>query len=657
MAEVRPEEVRSVDSHGKSNSNRLCFTHYAVLLCGCLAGVVAAALVSSLPIDFSAGIIEAKRLGIVSKTILTGYPKNRDILTYAAFILLPVVFSLGTWLIWSRGQRTALSSALRTVPAAMSAPFPSRPVLAITITLICLLMSFNINNFYESAGGWAFLGEEGQFLADVQFLLNGGEYARDFFCLYGPLVVYPLAWTMKVFGASVMVGRFHTYVLTLISAVILVALLNRTIRNRGIFIAASLFMGALFIGGGGRTNATLLRVMLGFVPLLILYRHAGRERKMPAVAAGTVLGICLLFSQEVGLCALIATGVFLCLEAYTTKAFRLLIKQCGLVGMGCFLVVLPMLGYMYRQGALDRFFESLYGYPKLVTLGYGSLPFPSFIQFLAAPLTSGAYFPYWMIGIYLLASISLLVLLLLGLGNRDLHFRAALLVFGMLLFRAALGRSDESHFFFALPPALLLTSLMFDDAVRGLAGSPLIALKTGRSMLIGALLLSLVLLFGTSRVLRENIANVFTELRRFPSKFTVQEMGVALPRLNRGGTFYDSVTAEDLVKIGSALDRYTKPGEYVLFFPNEAAYYFLFNRRAPTRYVHAYFAITTDQRREMVAELEHNKPAYVVYSLDTWRIDDIPEDVQVPEVTGYLRERYSVAEDLGNILILRRKGP
>jgi hypothetical protein len=645
-----------MDSSDKTSHNSLCFIHWAVLVCGCLAGVVVAALVSSLPIDFSAGIAEAKRLGIASKTILAGYPKNRDVLLYAAFILLPVILSLGAWFVWSRGRRRELAMLFRCEAETMVPSGNNRRYVVLVLLLVILLAKFNINNFYEPAGGWAFLGEEGQFLADAQILLGGGDYARDFFCLYGPLVVYPLAWAMKFFGSSVMVGRFYTYGLTLISAVILVTLLNRTIRNRGIFIVASLIMGALFISGGGRTNATLLRVFLGFVPLLILYRHAGSERKLPAVTAGAVLGISLLFSQEVGLCALIATAVFLCLEAHATGTYRRLAGQGGLVAAGCCLMVLPMLGYMYRQNAFGRFFESLYGYPKLVTLGYGSLPFPSFMEFLSAPLSGGAYFPYWMIGIYLVSAISLLVSLFLGLDNRDIHLRSALLVFGLLLFRAALGRSDESHFFFALPPAMLLTVLMFDDALREAADCSLGAVKKGRHILIGALLISLIFLFMTSSVVHENIINVFTELRRLPSKFSVQKRGVELPQLSRGGTFYDPATAADLVKIGNALDRYTKPGDHVLFFPNEAAYYFLFNRSVPTRFVFSYFAITTAQRREMVAELEHTKPAYVIYTLDAWRIDDITEDVQVPEVAGYLREKYSVAEDLGNILILRRKG-
>ena len=635
---------------------RLLWTQWAILLGGCLAGLVAAAVVSSFPFDFSHELAEAKRLGIVSLTIQAGYPKSRDVLGYAAIILLPVAFPFGAWLVWSRGRKPALAELLRCEPAAPAGPAVSRRFMALALVVVCVLLQFNINNFYEPAGGWAFLGEEGQFLADAQVLLGGGDYARDFLCLYGPLVVYPLAFAMKLFGATVLVGRFYTYGLTLVSAGILIYMLNLTIRNRVLFIAASLILGALFIGGGGRTNATLMRVLLGFVPLLILYRHAAGRSKLTSLAAGVALGISLLFSQEVGLCAVIATGGFLFLEAHAAGSYRRLAAQAGLVAAGGSLMVLPMLGYFYSRGSLGRFFESLYGYPKLVTLGFGSLPFPPLAAFLTAPLSGGAYFPYWMIGIYLLAAVSLLVLLSLGPGNREIHFRAALLVFGMLLFRAALGRSDESHYFFALLPALMLAVLMLDDSVRRLADCPHRTLEIGRRTLIGGLLISLILLFGTSRILRANLANVFSELRRFPTKFSVQEAGVAVPELPRGGTFYDPATAQDLVKIKGVLDRYTKPGDYVLFFPNEAAYYFLFDRRVPTRYVHAYFAITTQHRLEMAAELERSRPAYVVYTLDNWRMDGILEDVAVPEVVHYLKDKYEKAEDFGNILILRRKG-
>lgn len=635
---------------------RLLWTQWAILLCGSLAGLIAAAIVSGFSFDFSRELAQARELGIVSRTILAGYPKSRDVLGYALLVLFPVSFACAAWLAWSRGRREDLAQLLRCQPAPLPGASTGRRLAALAFVLSFLLVQFNINNIYEPAGGWAFLGEEGQFLAYAQILLGGGDYARDFLCLYGPLVVYPLTWAMKLFGASMVVARFYTYGLTVVSAFILIATVNLTIRNRALFIAASLFLGALFVGGGGRTSATLLRVLLGFVPLLVLYRYRESRSKLPPVAAGVAIGVSLLFSQEVGLCAVIATGAFLCLESYVARSVRPLALNGGLAAGGCALVLLPMLGYFYRQDALGRFFESLYGYPKLVALGFGALPFPSLRTLFSAPFASGAYFPYWMIGIYLLAAVTLLVLLFLGLGDRDVNFRSALLVFGMLLFRAALGRSDESHYIFAILPALLLALLMLDDALTGLAERPQRTLDVGRRLLVGGLVVSLLLLFGGARVLRENLKNACTELGRFPGKFSVQQTGVALPWLTRsGGARFDQATAEDLAKIRGVLERHTKPGEPVLFFPNEAAYYFLFDRPVPSRYVHAYFAVTTQHRQEMVAELERSRPACVIHTLDNWRIDDIMEDVQVPEVVRYLKENYQLAEDLGNMLVLRRK--
>ena len=102
------------------------------------------------------------------------------------------------------------------------------------------------------------------------------------------------------------------------------------------------------------------------------------------------------------------------------------------------------------------------------------------------------------------------------------------------------------------------------------------------------------------------------------------------------------------------LDANTKSGEYVYFFPNEAAYYFLLDRNNPTRYAMSYFAITSSQRRELVSELEINKPTYVVYSRQTWRIDDIQAKVQVPEVISYLNDKYKITRNLGNVVIAKR---
>ena len=142
-------------------------------------------------------------------TILNGYPKSRDILFYAALILLPVGFSLGAWLLWSKRRRPELAALF--VPESPEAPpaIDSRKVAVLAVVLVITWLSFNINGFYAPTSGWTFVGEDGEYLAWANILLDGGTYARDFFCIYGPLMVYPVAWTMKLLGASIVAYRIH----------------------------------------------------------------------------------------------------------------------------------------------------------------------------------------------------------------------------------------------------------------------------------------------------------------------------------------------------------------------------------------------------------------------------------------------------------------
>jgi nickel-dependent lactate racemase len=108
------------------------------------------------------------------------------------------------------------------------------------------------------------------------------------------------------------------------------------------------------------------------------------------------------------------------------------------------------------------------------------------------------------------------------------------------------------------------------------------------------------------------------------------------------------------MKISSFIQANTIPHEYVYFFPNEAAYYFFFDRHNPTRYAAVYHAITREHRLELVADLEKKKPRFVVYSMTTARIDGISENIQAPEVVEYLHKEYNLYLDLKDIRILKR---
>jgi len=112
--------------------------------------------------------------------------------------------------------------------------------------------------------------------------------------------------------------------------------------------------------------------------------------------------------------------------------------------------------------------------------------------------------------------------------------------------------------------------------------------------------------------------------------------------------------AREIQLIADFFSRH-ESGKYVYFFPNEPAYYFLFDKFNPTRYPMSSLMVTLAMRREAVADLERRKPEFVVYSTETWRPDDIPERIQAPEVYEYLELNYDVMEDHGAVVFLRRK--
>ncbi|MBN2107454.1 MAG: hypothetical protein JW832_08495 [Deltaproteobacteria bacterium] len=636
--------------------NALYITHVNVLLAGLLAGLLSAYHILNLDFNFTAELKLSKELGIVSYTTMNNYAKSRDILAYMALTGLPILSAVGAWLIWARRKQRATLSIL--FPAeGKNLPAKNRDwrLFLTCIAGVYLVCSWNINFFYQQSGLWEFLGEEGEILAWAQAILTGNVYGKDFFCLYGPLLVYPLAWAMELFDVTVITERAYALCLNLGAYGIIIYFLYTTCRGRLTFIMASCIYLLAFSPLVYRSpNCSYLRVALGMLPLLCAYQYQHSGRKALLAASGGIIGLSLLFSQEVGICSGLALVSCIALHAAAQRDYKSLPGRLLLIAGGGLTTLMPMLLYLSVKGALGPVFSMLYEYPKLVSLGYGSLPAPSFAAFLAAPLTEGPLLYYGIIGIYICTAVFLIPLLLMGRLTRDYILTAGLIVFGALLFRSALGRSDQYHVYYASQPAFLLLFLTIDRAAAGIRGKLPGLVKAGNSLLVVGLLIFLRLLFVDSYNLRNSFDSVRDDLKNFSRKWTRIRSGTEVPDLTRAGVLFDPATAKTLEKIRSFLDAHTAPGDYVYFFPNEAAYYFLFDRTNPTRYAIASFAATSEHRRELVADLEKNKPRYIFYPVYTWRIDTIPDDQLLPEVVRYLRQSYKQHLDIGEFLILKR---
>lgn len=631
--------------------DRLVLQQMVVLCAGLVIGIAAAYVVSLLPIPYGGDVESARRLGLVSLTVLEGYSKTRDIVNYLSLIALPIGCAMLFWSLWVRGDRYVRLRLAFAGPEPVGGTIGRRHLIAVIAAVV--LLSFNINYFFKPVSGWIFLGEEGINLFAANSILAGGVFSVDFSTGYGPMLIYPLALLMKLAGTTLLTDRIYTYLLNLTAYGIITIFFFRTMRSKAVFVLSVLLYFSVFHPFVSESpNTTYLRVALGLLSLLLAGRYLETRSNGYLWVGGFVAGQSLLFSQEVGICAVVALTAVLFIANLPQRSWRRFFAEMLRVVCACFVSLAPMLLYLAYKGALVSFLFELAYYPKLYAMGYSALKFPTLTTLFTAPIAGQALFPYWLIAIYLVAAIWLLPQLFLGKICSRTLIPVAVLIMGLLLFRSALCRSDFYHLFFAAQPAFVLFFLLLDRAVC--SGGDERTPRSRRIVVISLFVLFYLALFlfpGFRKYIVMDFVKKGGDIR---SKWSRNEVGFQFLGNRTGGVPIGEELVGSVTKIYNFLVRNTAPGEYVYFYPNEAGYYFLFDRKNPTRYAFSYQAITAEQRREIIRDLEARKPRFVVYSRNVWLIDDIPPEVQVPELHHYLSEHYLPHEDLGEILIMKR---
>ncbi len=619
--------------------------HVVVLTAGFFVGILAAYLFMSIEFDLSHTVAAALEQGVVSRTNLDGYPKQRDIINYVAVVGFPVLFGIGGWLVWSRGERhNKLISLMRQQPSRQTG-VGWKLICVVSVVYAAASIWSYCSPVYDNLSSvlpWYFLGEEGQNLAWAQSIMAGGVYGRDSHCLYGPMLIYPLVGFMKLVGTTVSALRSYTFALNLTAYTIVIAFLCRTIRGKMPFVLASVvYLWTLHPLVVLFPNASYLRVMLGMLPVLLMYEYLENRKTIFLAATGLILGQSLLFSQEVGICSAIAIALAFLLMRFSKGGGWAALREAGVVLACCAASIAPMTVYFLVKGALGEILPNLLAHPRLLSLGYQTLAFPDIRVFVQSPFSGVALILYCTILVYIASALHLVPLLIMGRRDRDILLRTALLVFGGLLFRVALARSDAFHAIYVLPPALFLLFLSIDDVAMGVStATPAIRKISGGIVL---LLFSLFVVFVTVRE---------TPVKLFEMAFLGGAVQPAIPRM-------DVTTSPDLAKSLEAiyhfLESNTNKEDYVFFFPTEAAMYFIFDRRVPTRYAHAMHAGTTQMRYELIADLESKRPEYVIYNARPIEIDDIKVSVYLPEIDSYIYNNYVQVGRHKEYLFMRRK--
>jgi hypothetical protein len=485
---------------------------------------------------------------------------------------------------------------------------------------------------------FVFHGEIGQHLAWADALRRGELHGRDFFCLYGPLYDLLGVGVWRLLGRSIAAWELYASSARVLGWVCAWFLASLLVRRRVLLLALAFLLPWVSLRVG---------LPLAGLALLGLWLRDGRAAL--AAGAGAVAGLALLYSQEFGLVGVVSAGL--------AFALRRELRPALAWGAGLALALTPVLAWYAVQGALGPMLRDVVGYPAYVMAGYGKLPFPSLAS--ALPLSARTGTPQELLMLRLGHALPAVCLagLLLAIPVSRLDARRPLAsvrrvmerlrddpqrllvvlvcVFGLLAFRSVLGRSDLLHVLTALPPAALLLVAAADRLLgaRGAShGSRRLAVWRAAAL---ALLVFAAGFFEAPTPLRQ-----------------LSRSGRDAATLLRQG--HEPVGSRSVVRVVRWLQLNTEPSDSVLFLPNDAAYYYLTERRSPIRFVMGHQIVTREHRREVLAALRAQPPRFVVWNHASARVDGLSdEQVFGAELLAWLDARYETQVRLGEVEVRR----
>jgi len=293
---------------------------------------------------------------------------------------------------------------------------------------------------------------------------------------------------------------------------------------------------------------------------------------------------------------------------------------------GIAIVSIPAILFWWRIGALPEMFRQLILFPVTTYRKTSSLPFPRFIvrpSVLENAVVLSFYLPAF---VQAIAALYLVRSLISRRFRRREAILAFLIIWAALFYLQVIIRSDFTHLVMALPPFFLLAAFSWSIACEEIANyrKIKIALSAAFAALVASFLWTLHS-FALPDVTQAN------------EQLTLERGGVRIERAHAVADFIHRLQAS------------VPPERSILALPYQPMFYFLCERRNPTRWNYLWPGDQTARDHErLIEEAERDPPALVLLS----RQGEIA--AFAPAIIEYLRAHYLWTSDIGDIAIYVR---
>ena len=467
--------------------------------------------------------------------------------------------------------------------------------------------------------------DEGLLAYGAVRVMEGQVPNRDFVSLQPPFSFYIAAAIFKLFGTSL--GSLRILGLSIhVLVPLLIYVVSRNFMSRLLSIVAALpavvvgmpYFGFVPLAMWQGITASLIATAL-YIPAVLA------QRRWLAFCAGIVTTISVFLRHDQGVYLVISIAVLTIALLYAAD-LRVAASELKtvfavwLAGAGIVATVLAI--FWHGEKALPEMFKQLVVFPLTTYAKTSSHPFPKVNAQWPLPLNAITllyYVPPVVAGV---AAVRIIWQVMHGRFLRREAILTFLAAWSALFYCQVLTRSDPVHLLITLPPFFILLAYSWGIFLADFCAREFV--KISSSLIVAAAAICLL----------QTIRPVVLP--------DVAKMNDAL-ELPRGGVqIQNGAFVTDLVR---KVQSYVPADRSILALPYEPMFYFLCERRNPTRWNYLWPGDQTlDDQAAFVKQAKNDPPALVL-------LNNEKQIAYMPAILDYVHREYRHAQDASSLSI------
>jgi hypothetical protein len=497
--------------------------------------------------------------------------------------------------------------------------------------LLCaaLLLAFALAIAYPRWRAGTDWRDEGLLAYGAVRVMHGEVPQRDFVSVQPPLSFYTAAGIFKLYGTSLVSLRGFG-----LSIFLLLPLLIYGIGRN--------FMDPLLSFAAAAPACILGLPYCNFVPLAVWQGIAASlaavffflpavlsTRQWLAFPAGMLSAISLFLRHDQAgytMVSIVALTIALALARGDSISRTRLKRALPLWLAGIVIVLIPAILIWWRIGALPEMFRQLILFPFTTYRKTSSLPFPRLTVWRSVWETAVVLLFYLTPFVQAIALLCLVRSVISRRFSRGEALLTFLVIWSALFYLQVIIRSDFTHLAITLPPFFLLMTFGWSIVRKKIAGHR--KLELALSAVVAILVASFLWILHSFAL---------PDVTRANEQLALERGGVRIEQAHVIADFVQHLQAS------------VPPDRSILVLPYQPMFYFLCERRNPTRWNYLWPGDQTAQdHQRLIEEAERDPPAIVLLAQQR----DVA--AYAPAIIEYLRERYLWSGDVSDVAIYVR---